>query len=322
MRFPILAGFLSIVCLVCPAALVAAPAPVFVLFDPARDDYGDGTLKYPLANDMREGDLDLVELSAEPAEDGTWFVVKMRRDIRPPGPQVIDSFGRTAAQIARLGFWEFNVDIFVDTDRVEGSGHTSTMPGRRLVIDPKTAWEKAISLSPQPDQTALLVRRGLTRVAKSEVRKEKPHPDDSDLEQANASARQALESDFWFARSVQVTGKRLKFFVPASFLGGPAKPEWAYTVVVTGARLEPRFDTTSVIGKAGTEEDYLLIPVGTGLAASHFAGREDDWLQSPAVDIIVPPGQKQEEVLRDYDLRTWRMASLTGVVPASLPKQD
>jgi hypothetical protein len=301
-----------------PAALLAAPPAAFVLVDPTKDDYGDGTLKYPLVNDMREGDLDIVELSAEPAADGTWFVATMRRDIRAPGQQVVDAFGRTAAKIAKLGFWEFNLDIYVDTDRVEGSGNTSTMPGRRLVIDPKTAWEKAISLSPQPDQTALVVRRGLTKVAKSEVREQKPHPEESDIRQANQSARQALESDFWFARSVQVTGRRVKFFVPASFLGGPAKPDWAYAVVVTGARLEPRFDTTNVIGKAGTEEDYLLIPVGTGLSADHFAGREDDWLQPPAVDVIVPAGQKQEEVLRDYDLRTWRMASLTGVVPGPL----
>jgi hypothetical protein len=302
--------------LVLPAALTAGSRATFVLADPEGDDHGDGTLKYPLVDTMREGDLDLVEFSAEPDRDGTWFEVKMRRDIRPPGPQVIDAFGRTAAQLAKLGFWELNVDVYVDTDRVAGSGHTATMPGRKLTIDPATAWEKAISLSPRPDQTALLVRRELTARATEEAREDKPHVEQSDLQAATASARELLESDFHFARSVQVTGKRLKFFVPASFLGGPASPDWAYTIVVTGARLEPRFETSSMLGKAGTDEDFLLVPVGTGLSKEHFAGRDDDRLQPPAVDIVVPPGQRQEDVLRGYDRRIGKLAVLTGVVPS------
>lgn len=319
MRLPIALSVLLVAAPITPVALHAAPAPLFVLSDPTQDDHGDGTLKYPLVADMREGDLDLVELSAQPADGGAWFVVTMRRNVRPPGPEVVDSLGRTKAEIARLGFWEFNVDIYVDKDRVEGSGQLWTLPGRKVSIDPKTAWERMISLSPQPDQSAIMVRRVLNEQAKEQVKAEQPRVDPQDLEAARTMVSGAMESHFWFARNVQVSGRRVKFFVPDAFLGGPPSPDWAYTVLVTGATLEPRFDMSRLIGKAALEDDNLLIPVGTALSPRHFAGREDDPLQPPVIDTLVPPGQRQEDVLRDYDVRTGRMAQLTGVVPGAPP---
>jgi hypothetical protein len=36
---------------------------------------------------------------------------------------------------------------------------------------------------------------------------------------------------------------------------------------------------------------------------------------APAVDILVPAGQKQEEILKNYDNRTNVFAVLPGVVP-------
>ena len=315
MRSPILAGAFLVLSLAVPAAGLASPPPTFVVTDPKGDDYGDGSLRYPLRPDLREGDLDLVEFAAEPSSDGTWFVVRFRRNVRLPGQRVVDYVGTSRDETAKLGFYTLNVDIYVDTDRIEGSGQTSTLPGRKLTIDPKTAWEKVISLSPQPDQAALTARRMLTSEAKAEVRENKPRVDEEDLKLAKKYVRQMLESDFWFVRSTQVLGRRIKFFVPSSFLGGHARPNWAYSVVVTGAVLEPRYDSTKLIGKAGLEDDFLLIPVGTGLSEDHFMGRDMDETQSPAVDVLVPEGQKQEEVLKNYDARTNVFAVLTGVVP-------
>lgn len=294
---------------------VAASAATWSLTDPKGDDYGDGILKYPVRDDMREGDLDLVELSAEAADDGTWFTVTMRRPIRAPGAHVIDSLGRTALEIAKYGFYEFNVDIYVDTDRAEGSGQTWCLPGRKVTMDPKTAWEKVISLTPQPEQAALLIRTMLTRAAKAEAKANKPRSDKEDEKIAREYAYNALESDFFFPRTIHVAGSRIRFFVPNAFLGGPARDTFAYTVTVTGANLEPRFDTASLVGSWWLETDYLLIPVWAGLSDKHFSGRDDDKLQPPIVDIIVPPGQKQEEILKDYDLRIDKLVQLTGVVP-------
>ena len=40
--------------------------------------------------------------------------------------------GEEIAQRARFGFYTFNLDLYVDTDRVPGSGRTETLPGRNL----------------------------------------------------------------------------------------------------------------------------------------------------------------------------------------------
>lgn len=296
-------------------APVGAASPIFTLEDPARDDYGDGTLRYPLSPLLAEGDLDLVSFSAEASEKGTWFEVTFRRPVRAPGPQVVDALGTTAEQRARLGFYAFNVDVYIDTDRVEGSGRTHTLPGRKLTIDAKTGWEKVVSLSPRPDQSSLLVRQQMNRDAKEAARSDKARVDDADLAAAREKVAVELEGSHYFANRVQVSGKTVRFFVPTSFLGGLARTEWAYAVVVTGALLESRPDTTSLLGKAGVPNDFLVLPVGTGLGADHFAGREDDPLQSPAVDVLVAADQKQEEALRDYDLRSGRLAQIRGAVP-------
>ena len=57
----------------------------------------------------------------------------------------IDNGGTLLTDIATLGFYTFNVDIYVDTDRVPGSGRTAMLPGRKAEVDPASAWEKAIS---------------------------------------------------------------------------------------------------------------------------------------------------------------------------------
>ena len=41
-------------------AVSTAPDALFTLFDPDRDDHGDGSLVYPLRHDIEQGELDLV----------------------------------------------------------------------------------------------------------------------------------------------------------------------------------------------------------------------------------------------------------------------
>lgn len=288
----------------------------FILVDPQGDDHGDGTLSYPARPDMQPGDLDLLELKAEPSDDGTWFMATFARNIRPPGPEPVDAVGTTMEGVAKLGFYTFNIDIYIDTDRIAGSGKLSTLPGRKATIDPATAWEKVICLTPRPDEASVLLKRELTTIAKGDARKNKPHVDDEDLALAREFARGSLESQFFFPKRVQVNGRKIRFFVPNSFLSGPARPEWAYTVAVTGAEVVGKLDTTRLLGKQDEEGPGLLvIPVGTGISKDHFAGREDDELQPPLVDIIVPAGARQEDVLKDYDLRIGRKVKLMGVVP-------
>jgi hypothetical protein len=46
-------------------------------------------------------------------------------------------------------------------------------------------------------------------------------------------------------------------------------------------------------------------------------GRQDDPLQPPLVDVIVPVGTAQETVLKDYEIQAKRPVQLQAVVPAA-----
>ena len=61
----------------------------------------------------------------------------------------------------------------------------------------------------------------------------------------------------------------------------------------------------------------MILPVGPTPSRERFGGgRDGDPVQPQVVDVVVPSGTTQAEVLRNYDARTGRMAKLPGVVPA------
>src|ERR1041384_7977311 len=76
---------------------IAGEKVIFTLKDDRGDDHGDGTLLYPVRDDLEPGDLDLTSLQARAEKNGTTFVATFARPIRPPGYQTIDSQGTTIA---------------------------------------------------------------------------------------------------------------------------------------------------------------------------------------------------------------------------------
>ena len=75
----------------------------------------------------------------------------------------IDDLGTQLTDVARFGFYNLNLDIYIDTDRVPGSGGVTMLPGRLAEIDPATAWEKAIILTPRPHDAQAELKRMLCR---------------------------------------------------------------------------------------------------------------------------------------------------------------
>ncbi|HEY6572922.1 MAG TPA: glucodextranase DOMON-like domain-containing protein, partial [Candidatus Eisenbacteria bacterium] len=158
-------SLLSVACIaaffmapIAAAPAIAAPTALFTLDDPRGDDHGDGTLVYPLRNDLAPGDLDLVSLSARAEKDGTLFEATFARPIRVPGREPIDAGGMALDRLARFGFYTFNLDLYIDTDGVPGSGLRAMLPGRRAEIDSSSAWERAICLTPRPYQAIEALR--------------------------------------------------------------------------------------------------------------------------------------------------------------------
>lgn len=198
----------------------AGQQTLVTLSDPPGDDYGAGTLVYPQRADFQAGDLDLLQLKISRDEDGFWFEAMFKNPIRDPEgvPNAVGA--ESLANFARKGFYQFNIDVYVDTDRVKGSGNTSTAPGRQVRIDPAYAWEKAVILTPRPE----LMRRQLLDALTEQF------PDRS-----NAETEASVDQEMFFPTRIRVRGKSIAFFVPAGFFPGSDATDWAVTALITGA---------------------------------------------------------------------------------------
>ena len=296
----------------------AAPAPVFTLADPRGDDHGDGTLRYPMRDDLKPGDLDLISLSARAEGDGTLFEATFARPIRVPGRESIDAGGTSLNSIARYGFYTFNLDLYIDTDRVRGSGKVAMLPGRRAEVDSGSAWEKCVVLTPRPFGALETLKRMRATGREEALKRARPHVDPSDLDSLQSAVEAEIESTVLFPTRVRVVGPKIQFFVPGSFLTAPARDIWSYVAVVSGADLAQRFDIhASFLTGSDFSEGLAILPKGPGTRRDRFGGgRENDDLEPPLVDVLIAPGVKQEEALKDYDLRARRPVRLPGVVPA------
>ena len=144
----------------------------FQLDDVVGDDNGAGFLFYPNRDDMRPGDLDIVWMDVENEPDGTWFTVRFRNKIVSPKGRVTRLGQTPLEQIVRHDFFTFNLDIYIDTDRVENSGIVDTAPSREVRVDPQSAWERAIILTPRPDVGQSLLNIFVKRIFGAEEQAE------------------------------------------------------------------------------------------------------------------------------------------------------
>ena len=297
--------------------LLGSPAvaddEVFRLQDPKGDDHGTGALLYPNRPDMERGDLDLVEFSARLDEDGTWFTVELARPIRDPRGEVTQIGQTPIEKLARHGFYTFNVDVYVDRDRVAGSGRTQTLPGRNVDVGRAFAWEKAIVVSPRPDIARTLLELHLDNVYENELRARQGRVSKSEIEAIQARSQAEVAEHYVFPDAIRVRGRKLEFFVPAADLGGQASANWAYTVLVTGADIEQlgRVDFNPT-----QRPRMMTMPVMRGMQYDAFGlPAEADLAQAPIVDLLAPQSGTQETALDDYDVIAGHLAQVPGVAP-------
>ncbi|HMM33624.1 MAG TPA: glucodextranase DOMON-like domain-containing protein [Thermoanaerobaculia bacterium] len=314
--------------LLAPRTAGADDGALFVVTDPERDDHGDGHLTYPVRsrNDMLPGHLDLVSFAARREGDGTMFEVTFARPVVKTEKVPLDGGGTLMTDVMRLGFYTFNVDVYVDVDRVPGSGNTETLPGRNAEVDPADAWEKAICLTPLPGPAETLLRRSLTQRMRKESAAGPARPRDArETEKAEIrdEVTQMLADSVFFPTRVEIRGRRVRFFVPDHFLGGPPSADWGYVVAVSGADVAGRYDLGKLAGlkRDDGDEPLFIMRAGAGRSSDAFGGAdEDDRKPCPLVDILVPPGTTQEKVLGDFDPREGRRVRLPAVVPSALAR--
>ena len=262
----------------------AAERQVVTLDDPAGDDNGDGTLVYPQRDGFKRGDLDLVSLHIVHTDATYHFEASFKNPIRNPSSVAGDVGPEPLSQFARRGFYAFNLDIYIDQDRVPGSGNTYTLPGRHMTIAASNAWEKAVILTPRPE---LMREQLIDAVAESEQVRDKDE------------VAKRIDAAILFPTSVRVRNRTVTFVVPDAFLaGGRADTDWSIVAFVTGAK-------TSIAAyrflQSTPDPELQRLPLGV---MQPKAGRPRDSFgfsgvaaPSPVVDLLAPAPLKQEQLL-------------------------
>jgi len=287
---------------------------IFQMDDPQGDDFGAGDLVYPNRPDFEPGSLDLEYLSARAGDGGTWFRARMGRPIQSPVGRVGNVGAEPLHTLARNGFYTFNIDIYVDIDRVAGSGRTDTLPGRLVNVHRDTAWEKAVILTPRPQVARAWYAMHLVDVYEAELRAERGRVDREDLAAIEARVGEDIARQFFFPDRVRVRGREIDFFVPDEFFGGPASKDWAYTVLVTGADIE---QAGRVLNISPGAFSLMAMQLAPGRATDRFGIiNRGDINQPPVIDVLAPTIEAQRQALADYDAVAPRLAAIQGVSPA------
>ncbi len=298
------------------AAEAAGKDQIFELSDPRGDDHGDGRLIYPTRTEFQKGDLDLISFRARRQKGGTLFEATFANPIRVPQREAIDELGTQLTSIARQGFYTFNIDVYIDVDRQPGSGGVATLPGRKAELLPENAWDLAVILTPRPHEARGELRRLWLDALREDIRDPDEPFDEETFDEVKKTVPANLADRVFFPTNVRVRGQKISFFVPESFLRGEARPDWSYVVAVSGSNLVSSMDLVAKTGLAEEVRDNLMVlPVSPGSWRNRFGGgRENAELQPPLVDLLVPPGRSQEELLSDFT--SSEPVRLPGVVPA------
>jgi hypothetical protein len=277
----LLASVLLPLALVQPLSAQAQPASLLSITDPEGDDVGDGSLAYPRDSAFTAGDLDLRSLRVFADGNNLRFEATMRNNIRHPGTARGPGMGSEDLSVfARRGFYAFNLDIYVDTDRVVGSGNTVSLPGRRATIDPAHAWEKVIVLTPRPELMERMLSDALQEASPASA----------------ADIEATTQASVFFATDIRVRGRTVSFVVPGTFLDAQTLANSSITAMVTLAKLSVETEV-SLFGKPSSNAIERLVlgvaqpEAGRPLFAMGYVG--DRGPATSVVDMVTPDARQQ-----------------------------
>jgi len=272
--------------LAAPLAPRAAPKLVLALDDPPHDATGPGSYQPPGDSDFRDGDFDLRRFAVH--EDGEDLVLEVTLGAPIRRPEVAHRTNAVPADLAN-GIYLQNIDVYVDTDPA-APGFTACIPGRRVAFAGGRSWKAAVVLTPQPGPA-----RAVAEAAMGDA------------------ARRVL-----FAQGIRSKGRTLVARVPAGFFGGSPRPEWGWSVQLSGARWERSFTLTDRL-RGGAEADAYTMPVQGTREAWAFGGAPDGEAHSRVVDVILPVGVDQKAVLASYDAAKGKFAEVPFVYGRPTP---
>jgi hypothetical protein len=111
---------------------------VLKFLDPIGDDKGPGYYTYPTNPVYVPGGFDIVSFTVDASGDNVVFQISINADVKQDWGMAAD-----------FDIQQFQ--IYIDQDKVPGSGNVKCIPGLNIYFDPADAWEKAVLITPQPD---------------------------------------------------------------------------------------------------------------------------------------------------------------------------
>ena len=134
--------------------LIPSPGPPIAVFeDPVGDDIGDGDYAYPQSNDYHCND-------GSHCEDKLYDLTGMNISDAPTSATFRITFLDLGLNqwAGPNGFSYQIVNIYIDTDRVPGSGYVAMLTGPHAEVTPGFAWETAIQAAGWSDQRTYVTR--------------------------------------------------------------------------------------------------------------------------------------------------------------------
>lgn len=256
----------------------------FESIDPKGDDRGPGNYRYPDFEEFKEGILDIVKVEALADGDHTLFKVTFDREVptsvRSSGTSSRDGRSTSSWRTGENG-WAFQViDIYLNIDRVPGSGETRSLPGRRVRFAPADAWEKVILICPMA-----------------------PHELENFINvKSNNSDLLQMKDRIIVPKSYQVQGSTISARVPYIETGRPG-PDWGY----------------QFLSLCFSEDDnptiLLNLEVYSAEDDRHFGGGTDFLGDPNVIDMITPEGVDQFSVLSNFVSRPDSRQDVYALVP-------
>jgi hypothetical protein len=200
----------------------------------------------------------------------------------------------------------------------DGNGDGSFVFPESEDLEPGDLDLVAICLTPRPQVARSQLRRILIGDAKREIKAEQGTVRRDDMQAVSQQVAVDIADSIYFPDRVRVSGPKLTFFVPSSFLGAKLSAGWSWVVAVSATSLMAEIQTQGLdatVAQLGFD-GLMILPVRAGGSRYTLGSTEPDVeMLPPLVDLMVPQGQTQEQVLRSFDVLAGKAARLPGVVP-------
>jgi hypothetical protein len=245
----------------------------FDVSDPKGDDKGGGRYEYPTSFQGRFGFLDITRFRVLDAGRFVAFEVEFRRPI---------SRTRRDGSTEAKNYWLQLVDIYIDQDGKPDSGNSWSLPGRNIVFEENSGWEKVVLVTPGYSRTVIEMLRHRS----------------SEPELMHA------RNDVIIPERVYPQGYRLKVMVPKSRLGGEPQAHWGYQVLALG------YNPANLAHK-----QLQNMQVQRFADENNFGGGDNYQGDPNVIDLLAPSKQTQYRWLSNYASRQYREANRYAVVP-------